>query len=54
MTILTCIRGATVVPLVYVMRHQLFPEEEDDHPPFGEEETKYSSIDQETTAPPPS
>jgi hypothetical protein len=49
-TILTRIRGATGVPLVFVMRHQLIPVDKDDDPPFGEEATKYTSIDMETTA----
>ncbi len=48
-TILTCVCGATGVPLVYVLRHQLIPENKDDDPPFGEEDTKYNSIDQEMT-----
>ncbi len=50
--ILTRVCGATGVSLVYVMRHQLIPEagDKDDGPPFGEEETKYTFIDQETTA----
>jgi hypothetical protein len=40
----------TGMPLVYVIRVVLTPEEEKDDPPFGEEETKYTSIDMETTA----
>jgi hypothetical protein len=40
----------TGVPLVYVIRVVLIPEEEKDYTPFGEEETKYTSIDMETTA----
>ena len=40
----------TGVPLVYVIRVVLIPEEKKDDPPFGEEETKYTSIDMETTA----
>ncbi len=40
----------TGVPLVYVIRVVLIPEEEKDNPPFEEEETKYTSIDMETTA----
>ncbi len=48
--VLTCVCGVTGVPLVYVMRHQLIPESKDEDPPFGEEDTKYTSIDQETTA----
>ncbi len=38
------------MPLVYVIRVVLIPEEEKDNPPFGEEETKYTSIDMEMTA----
>jgi hypothetical protein len=49
-TILTRVCGATDVPLAYVVQHQLIPEDEDDDPPFGEEETKYTSIGQEMTA----
>ncbi len=40
----------TGVPLVYVIRVVLIPEDEKDDPPFGEEETKYTSIDMETPA----
>jgi hypothetical protein len=40
----------TGMPLVYVIRVVLIPEEEKDDPPFGEEDTKYTSIDMETTA----
>jgi hypothetical protein len=39
-----------VVPLIYVIRHQLIPEDKDDDPPFGGEDTKYTFIDQETIA----
>jgi hypothetical protein len=35
----------TGVPLVYVIRVVLIPEEEKDDPPFGDEDTKYTSID---------
>ena len=40
----------TGMPLVYVIRVVLIPEEEKDDPPFGEKNTKYTSIDMETTA----
>ncbi len=40
----------TGVPLVYVIRVVLIPEEEKEDPPFGGEDTKYTSIDMETTA----
>jgi hypothetical protein len=48
--ILTRVLGVTVVPLVYVVRHPLIPKDEDDNPPFGEEDTKYTSIDMEVAA----
>jgi hypothetical protein len=38
------------VPLVYVIRVALIPEEEKDNPSFGDEDTKYTSIDMETIA----
>ncbi len=40
----------TGVPLVYVIRVVLIPEEEKDDPSFGDKDTKYTSIDMETTA----
>jgi hypothetical protein len=40
----------TGVPLVYVIRVVLIPEEEKDNPPFGDKDTNYTSIDMETTA----
>ncbi len=49
-TILGQVRGVTGVPLVYVIRVALIPEEEKDNPPFGDEDTKYTSIDMETIA----
>ncbi len=49
-TILARVRGLTGVPLVYVIRVVLIPEEEKDGPPLGDEDTKYTSIDMETTA----
>jgi hypothetical protein len=48
-SILARVRGVTGVPLVYVIRVVLIPEEEKDNPPFGDEDTKYTSIDMETT-----
>ncbi len=48
--ILARARGVTGVPLVYVIRVALIPEEENNDPPFGEEETRYTSIDMEMTA----
>ncbi len=33
-----------------VIRIQLIPKDEGDDPPFGEEDTKYTSVDMETTA----
>jgi hypothetical protein len=38
------------MPLMYVIRVVLIPEEEKEDPPFGDEDTKYTSIDMETTA----
>ncbi len=38
------------MPLVYVIRVTLIPEEEKDNPPFGDKDTKYTSIDMETIA----
>jgi hypothetical protein len=38
------------VPLVYVIKAALVPEDEKDDPPFGDEETKYTSIDMEMIA----
>jgi hypothetical protein len=49
-TILGRVRGVTGMPLVYVIRVALIPEEEKDDPPFGDEDTKYTSIDMETIA----
>jgi hypothetical protein len=49
-TILTHVRGSTGVPLVYIIRHQLIPEDEDDNPPFWDEYTTYNSINQEMIA----
>jgi hypothetical protein len=49
-TILVQVRGVTGVPLVYVIRVALIPEDEKDNPPFGDKDTKYTSIDMETIA----
>jgi hypothetical protein len=49
-SILAWVRGVTGVPLMYVIRVVLIPEEEKDNPPFGDEDIKYTSIDMETTA----
>jgi hypothetical protein len=49
-TILTCLWGVKGVPVAYVIRHQLIPEDEDDDPPFRAKDTKYNSIDQEMIA----
>jgi hypothetical protein len=38
-TILTHIRGTMGVPLVYIIRHQLVPEYNDDGPPIEDEDT---------------
>ncbi len=45
----TRVRGVTGVPLDYVIRILLISEDEDDEPPFGEEDTKYTFVDMETT-----
>ena len=52
-TILTRIQGVLGVPLVYVIRHLLIPEDEDDNPAFGDDDTivgksKYTSHDHKT------
>jgi hypothetical protein len=38
------------VPLVYVISVVIIPEEENDDPPFEDEDTKYTSINMETIA----
>jgi hypothetical protein len=48
--LLARVHGMTGVPLVYVIRILIIPEDKDDDPPFGEEDTKYTSVDMETTA----
>ena len=47
--ILTLIRGVLGVPLVYVIRHLLIPENEDRDPAFREDDSKFTSHDNETT-----
>ena len=37
--------GILGVPLVYVIQHLLLPEDEDDDPAFGEDDSKYTSHD---------
>ncbi len=52
--VLTRDRGMMEVTIAYVIRHALYPEEADkDNPPFGGEDTKYTTIDQEMIACPP-
>ncbi len=48
--LLAHVSGVTGVPLVYVIRVLLIPEDEDSDPHFGEENTKYTSIDMAMTA----
>ncbi len=40
----------TGVPLLYVIRVTLVPEDDDDDPTFGDEDSKYTSIDMEMIA----
>jgi len=49
-TILTRIRGVLGVPLVYVIRHLIIPEQSDQDPAFGDEDdpSQYTSHDHET------
>jgi hypothetical protein len=49
-TILGRTRGVMGVPLLYVIRVALVPEDDDDDPAFGEEDSKYTSIDMEMIA----
>jgi hypothetical protein len=49
-TIMTHVWGVAGVPLVYVIRHQLIPEDEYENPPFADKDTKYTSINRETVA----
>ncbi len=48
--LLTRERGMMGVPLGYVIRIQLISDDEGDDPPFGEEDTKYTSVDMERSA----
>jgi hypothetical protein len=47
-TILSRVRGVLGVFLVYVIRQKIDPKDEDDDPPFGDEDTVYASTDHET------
>ena len=38
------------MPLLYVIRVALVPEDDDDDPAFGDEDSKYTSIDMEMIA----
>ncbi len=49
-SILAQVCGVTGTPLMYVIRVVLIPEEEKGDSPFGDKDTKYTSIDMETTA----
>jgi len=49
-TILRRVQGATGVPLSYVVRHKLAPDQEDDDPPCGVEESNYLTYDKEMVA----
>ena len=49
-TILGRTHGVTGVPLLYVIRVALVPEDDDDDPTFGDEDSKYISIDMEMIA----
>jgi hypothetical protein len=49
-SILAQVLGVTGVPLVYVIRVVLIPEDKNEDFPFGEEEIKYTSVDMEKTA----
>jgi hypothetical protein len=44
------VHGVAGMPLMYVIRVVLIPEDEKNDPPFGEEDTKYTSVDMETKA----
>ncbi len=48
--ILAHVQGMTGVPLVYVIRVVLISEDKDNDSPFGDKDTKYTSIKLETTA----
>jgi hypothetical protein len=47
-TLLCRVRGVTGMPLVYVIRVALLPEDEKDDPPFGDKDTKYTFMDMKT------
>jgi hypothetical protein len=49
-SLLARVLALTGVPLVYVIRILLIPEDKDNDTPFGEEDTKYTSVDMEATA----
>ncbi len=49
-SILGQVRGVTGMPLVYVIRVVLIPEDEKDDPLLEDKDTKYTSIDTETIA----
>jgi hypothetical protein len=49
-TILGQTRGVTGVPLLYIIRVALVPEDDNDNPAFGEEDLKYTSVDMEMIA----
>jgi hypothetical protein len=49
-TILGQVRGVTGVLLLYVIRVALIAKDEQDDPPVGDKDTKYTSIDMETIA----
>ncbi len=49
-TILGQTHGVTGVPLLYVIRVALVPEDDDDNPAFRDEDSKYTSIDMEMIA----
>jgi hypothetical protein len=48
--LLSLVHGMTGVPLVYVIRILIIPEDENDNPPFLDKDTKYTSVDMEMTA----
>ncbi len=48
--ILGQVPGVTGMPLMYVIRVALIPEDEKNNPPVGDKDTKYTSIDMETIA----
>jgi hypothetical protein len=44
------VRGVTGAPLIYIIRVMIIPEDKNSDPPFGDKDTKYTSVDMETTA----